>query len=78
MNMTGIFVLCSDTEENTTRLKDFVSAGRDAQYTSPRIQNEIISACNELILERLVDSINRSKIFSFWLMKLPIYHVKSN
>ena len=44
--------------------KDFASAGHNAQYVSPRIQNEIISVCNELILERLVDSINRSRFFS--------------
>ena len=44
--------------------KDFASAGHNAQYISPRIQNEIISVCNELILERLVDSINRSRFFS--------------
>ena len=43
---------------------DFLSAGRNSQYISPRMQNKIISICNDLILKRLVDSINRSKFFS--------------
>ena len=43
---------------------NFLSAGRNSQYISPRMQNEIISICNDLILKRLVDSINRSKFFS--------------
>ena len=43
---------------------DFLSAGRNSQYISPRMQNEIISICNDLILKRLVDSINRSRFFS--------------
>ena len=30
---------------------DIMSAGRNAQYLSPRVQNEILSACNDLILE---------------------------
>ena len=29
--------------------KDYASAGRNYQYISPRIQNEIISVCNDLI-----------------------------
>ena len=43
---------------------DFLSAGRNSQYISPRMQNEIMSICNDLILKRLVDSINRSRFFS--------------
>ena len=43
---------------------DFLSAGRIPQYISPRMQNEIISICNDLILKQLVDSINRSRFFS--------------
>ena len=43
---------------------DFISAGRNSQYISPRMQNEFISICNDLILKRLVDSINRSRFFS--------------
>ena len=43
---------------------DFLSAGRNSQYISPRMQKEVISICNYLILKRLVDSINRSRLFS--------------
>ena len=43
---------------------DFLSAGRNSQYISPRMQNEVISICNYLIHKRLVDSINRSRFFS--------------
>ena len=43
---------------------DFLFAGRNSQYIIPRMQNKIISICNDLILKRLVDSINRSRFFS--------------
>ena len=43
--------------------KDCASAGRNSQYISPRIQNKIISVCNDLILERLVKLVNRSRFF---------------
>ena len=43
---------------------DITSAGHNARYLSPRVQNEILSACNDLILERLVDYINRSSFFT--------------
>ncbi|XP_050058718.1 zinc finger MYM-type protein 1-like [Aphis gossypii] len=36
---------------------------RNAQYLSPKIQNEIIYTCNKLILERIVKRINLSKGF---------------
>ena len=58
---------------------DITSAGRNAQYLSPRVQNEILSACNDLILERLVDYINRSSFFlQFWLMKQLTSHVRNS
>ena len=43
--------------------KDYASAGRNSQYISPRIQNEI-SVCNDLTLKRLVGLVNRSRFFS--------------
>ena len=43
---------------------DITSAGRNSQYISPRVQNEILSACNDLIWVRLVDYINRSRFFT--------------
>jgi len=36
---------------------------RNAQYLSPKIQNEIIYTCNKLILERIIKRINLSKGF---------------
>ena len=44
--------------------KDYASAGRNFQFISPRIQNEIISVRNDLILKRLVEMVNRSRFFS--------------
>jgi len=34
------------------------------KYTSPGIQNQIIEACNKLILNKIVDKINKSQCFS--------------
>lgn len=36
----------------------------NAQYTSPRIQNEIIEVCNDLIVRNLVKELNASSCFS--------------
>ena len=40
------------------------SAARNSHYLSPRIQNKIINVCNDLILEGMVNRINRSSFFS--------------
>lgn len=37
---------------------------RNASYVSPKIQNEIISICNKLILEKLIVRIKKAEIFS--------------
>mgnify|MGYP003542437225 CR=1 FL=1 len=42
-------------------------SGRNAQYTSPHIQNEIIESCNDIILQRLAIKINASSHFSILL-----------
>lgn len=39
-------------------------SGKRNKYTSPSIQNQIIEACNKLILNKIVDKINASKCFS--------------
>lgn len=39
-------------------------AQSNALYTSPDIQNELISICGNLILEKLVGRINKSKCFA--------------
>ena len=52
------------TKHDQVFKNDFLSAGRTSQYISPRMQNKIINICNDLILKRLVDSINRSRFFS--------------
>jgi len=36
---------------------------RNAQYISPKIQNEIVNICNNLILYKIVKKINSSKSF---------------
>lgn len=51
-----------NSEDNTKRL--FNSAPRNALYTSPRIQNELISICGEIIENVLAKRINAAKCFS--------------
>lgn len=41
-----------------------LTAKRNATYTSWKIQNEIISACNDIILHKLVEKVNEAKCFS--------------
>ncbi|XP_060854889.1 52 kDa repressor of the inhibitor of the protein kinase-like [Metopolophium dirhodum] len=38
--------------------------GKRNKYTSPIIQNQIIEACNKIILKQIVDKVNSSKCFS--------------
>lgn len=40
------------------------SSANNATYLSPSMQNEIIQACNEIILKKLVQKVNSSKCFS--------------
>lgn len=40
------------------------TASKNATYTSPRVQNEIISSCNNIILKKLVDQINNAECFA--------------
>lgn len=40
------------------------SCANNASYISPRIQNEIIHACNEIILKKIIEKVNASECFS--------------
>jgi len=40
------------------------NCAQNAQYTSWKIQNEIISSCHDIILSKIIDEINNSKCFS--------------
>lgn len=40
------------------------NCGRNAQYTSPQIQNEIVESCFEIILSKIVNKINKNCYFS--------------
>ncbi|XP_050546050.1 zinc finger MYM-type protein 1-like [Daktulosphaira vitifoliae] len=40
------------------------NCAKNAQYTSWKIQNEIISSCHDIILFKIIDEINNSKCFS--------------
>lgn len=51
---------CKCDEYLTNILK---SEGRD-KYTTPQIQNEIISSCGNLILQSIVKKINNSQCFT--------------
>jgi len=50
---------------NDNNLADhFKSAAKNAKYTSPEIQNELITCCKDVILRQLVDEISAAKGFS--------------
>lgn len=44
--------------------KHFTEASKKANYISPRMQNELISWCNSIIVNILVYKVNASKGFS--------------
>jgi len=44
--------------------KHFETCGKNATYISWNIQNQIIEACNEIIIQKLVTKINKAKFFS--------------
>lgn len=51
--------------KNDSTLKNILeSSSKNAQYTSPRFQNEVIEVCNILILQKLVSKINDATCFS--------------
>lgn len=42
---------------------------KNATYTSPQIQNEIITACGVIIVQKIVDEVKKSKYFAILPMK---------
>jgi len=44
--------------------KQFLESDSRYKYTSPNIQNEIISCCGDLILDKIVKEVNVAKCFS--------------
>lgn len=44
--------------------KEFLESNSRYKYTSSNIQNQIISSCGDLILEKIVKEINTSECFS--------------
>lgn len=55
------FRACSGDDD----LKNHLETGsKNALYLSPKIQNEVISACNEIILKKVVDMINFAQCFT--------------
>ena len=58
-----------------------LSCEHNSQYTSTRIQSEIINACNDLILEGLIDSILFDLVFFSVVADETIelaYHVRNS
>lgn len=45
--------------------KEFLESDSRYIYTSSKIQNEIISTCGDLILEKIVKEINAAVFFNF-------------
>lgn len=44
--------------------KHFTEGSLNAQFTSAKIQNQLINICRDIISEKIVDKINQAKIFS--------------
>lgn len=44
--------------------KQFLESDSRYKYTSPNIQNEIISSCGDIILDKIVKEVNAAKCFS--------------
>lgn len=58
-------ILRMRVKSGDTELRNHIqNAPSNALYTSPEIQNEIISICGNLILEKIVSRINKSMCFS--------------
>lgn len=53
--------------------KHFETCGKNATYISWNVQNQIIKACDEIIIQKLVTKINKAKFFLSWLMKPQTY-----
>jgi hypothetical protein len=59
-------ILRMRVESGDSKLKNHTeNAPCNALYTSPDIQNEFISICRNLILEKIVNRINKSKCFNY-------------
>ena len=48
------------------------SCPKNAKYTSHRIQNELINLCGNQIRSKIIGSIKTARVFTVWLMKLPM------
>jgi len=44
--------------------QNFLECESRCKYTSPNIQNEVISSCGDLILDKIVKEVNVAKCFS--------------
>lgn len=67
---------CSESNEGNFRailtyrsqgdqeLKQFLNGPGKIKYLSPKVQNEIITSCNNIILRKLVDKVNAAQGFS--------------
>lgn len=49
---------------NETLKKHLEGCSANATYTSQRAQNEIMSACNSIVLQTLVSKVNAAKCFA--------------
>jgi hypothetical protein len=61
---------------NENLRKHFETCGKNATFISWNIQNQIIEACDEIIIQKLITKINKAKFFLSWLMKLLLYQQK--
>ncbi|CAK9291904.1 unnamed protein product [Gordionus sp. m RMFG-2023] len=66
---TGIFIaMFSYTIQKDSELKKFMKfIPQNAQYTSPQIQNEVISIMADMVLEHISDKYNKSEMPFFCL-----------
>lgn len=64
MNEGNFRAILKFKAKDLASFKEFLESNSRYKYTSSNIQNEIISSCGNLILEKIVKEINTSGCFS--------------
>lgn len=64
MNEGNFRAILKYKAKDLASFKEFLESKNRYKYTSSNIQNQIISSCGDLILEKIVNEINTSECFS--------------
>ena len=68
-------ILCFRVDARDKDLECHLKSAKNAQYTSPQIQNELILCCGQLIVSEIAARVNASK---FWQMRQLTAAAKSS